>query len=54
MTAASSPAARKPGSVTPGTTPIDQAIRSIEAGDEYARLVGDICDAFYPETMAWR
>ena len=46
--------ARKPGSDTPGTTPIDQAIRSIEARDEQAYWVDEICDALYPETRAWR
>jgi hypothetical protein len=45
---------RKPGSVTPVTTPIEQAIRSIEARDDQERFVDEVCDALYPETKAWR
>jgi len=33
---------------------ISRAIASDDGKREHARLIGDICDALYPETKAWR
>jgi hypothetical protein len=47
---------RSPAAVKAGTTPdaISRAIVSVDAERALARLVGDVCDALYPETRACR
>jgi len=44
-------------SSSPTTRPpdgIDRAIASDDAARDEERFIGDVCDALYPETKAWR